>query len=328
MLSLLHTYKDISRIIIPPFIGGDFNSRVNDLNTLVPELEWQYDDNVDTISNAHGINFMDLCRTSLVLPLNHLIKGNSILPGQFSYFKAGKKSQIDFVLTNNASLNYVTHYSFINVGWHVSDHIPLSLHVNLPRKIPLNVLVVRASELNRPPAPLDTKLFSFRGVCDSDKLIRKLHAVSDNPIMVNAVQQNDPDLIVEVLTSELTNAVKSCRLNQPRSSQHDYTRVMQHADEQYRPFTDALLTDQPPGMIQIASDEYSNARKLVTLDGLETYVTNLIVIYGVVLTGMVHTIANVLLALHLSISLLHISVISILLPRTTLWSLLAPCTQM
>ncbi len=57
------------------------------------------------------------------------------------------------VLTNNAGLNYVTHYSFINVGWHVSEHIPLSLHVNLPRKIPLNVFVVRASELNHPPAP-------------------------------------------------------------------------------------------------------------------------------------------------------------------------------
>ena len=53
-----------------PFIGGDFNSRLN-LNLLFET--WHYTSNVDTTSNTHGRTYMtDICKRNDTYPIDHL----------------------------------------------------------------------------------------------------------------------------------------------------------------------------------------------------------------------------------------------------------------
>ena len=44
------------------FIGGDFNSRLGDLNELSGRtLKWRYEANIDPIVNAHGNKLKGIC---------------------------------------------------------------------------------------------------------------------------------------------------------------------------------------------------------------------------------------------------------------------------
>lgn len=110
-----------------PLIGGDFNSRLKDLNYLsqLCNSDWKYDDNVDNFTNSHSSYFKDLCISCNILPLNHLKLRNVMLPGQFTYRKSDKKSQIDYILLNQAGLNCLNYFKFDNSGFSYSDHTRL-----------------------------------------------------------------------------------------------------------------------------------------------------------------------------------------------------------
>ena len=109
-----------------PFIGGDFNCRLGDLNLL--SKNWYYNKNVDTNTNLHGRTFMaGICRRNAIYPINHLKYKCTTFEGDFTYLKNEKKSQIDLVLTNNIGRDYVRSFSIVTHDWHISDHIPVCL---------------------------------------------------------------------------------------------------------------------------------------------------------------------------------------------------------
>ena len=48
-----------------PYVGGDLNSRVGNINLLVPDNTWLYDKNVHPVINTHGRTFVkDMCITT------------------------------------------------------------------------------------------------------------------------------------------------------------------------------------------------------------------------------------------------------------------------
>ena len=98
-----------------PFVGGDFNSRLGDLNNFAHSigLNWKYSQNMDSNTNSHSRLLRDLCNLCKVLPFNHLKFCNTQFPGHFTFFRNGKKSQIDFLLSNNVGRRCVTNYDII-----------------------------------------------------------------------------------------------------------------------------------------------------------------------------------------------------------------------
>ena len=84
-----------------PYIGGDYNARLGDLNILSQRLmKWRYALNVDTVTNSHGRLLAGVCELHNILPLNHCCYYKKVWDGKLTYHKAGKSSQNDFVLTN------------------------------------------------------------------------------------------------------------------------------------------------------------------------------------------------------------------------------------
>ena len=130
-----------------PFIGGDFNSRLGDLNLL--SKSWHYSKNVDVTTNIHGRTFMtDVCKRNDTYPINHLKYKCTNFGGDFTYIKNEKKSQIDFTLTNSDGRNHITSFSIINQDWHISDHRPVCVDVCIDCTTSSNSLLVRAENLN------------------------------------------------------------------------------------------------------------------------------------------------------------------------------------
>ena len=108
-----------------PYMGGDYNSRLRDLNKLSQKtLKWRYMPNVDVVVNSHGRLLTGVCELHWILPLNHCCYYKKLWDGKFTYHKAGKSSQIDFIFTNQHGHKYITDFEIIDKSWHLSDHLP------------------------------------------------------------------------------------------------------------------------------------------------------------------------------------------------------------
>ena len=114
---------DCSTCKVTPYIAGDFNCRPGDLN--VVDFNSRYETNCDQYVNAYGrMYFMDICKVGKCLPINHMIYKGVKNPGDFTYFKAGKKSQIDYALTSFNGRKYITDFCIVKNDWHLSNHCP------------------------------------------------------------------------------------------------------------------------------------------------------------------------------------------------------------
>ena len=78
---------------------------------------------------THGI---DLCTVGNVFPINHL-DGQKYFPGDFTYYKGEKKSQIYFVYTNKDGLKYIKDFYIPTDDWPVSDHRPVAIDLFAPK---------------------------------------------------------------------------------------------------------------------------------------------------------------------------------------------------
>ena len=131
-----------------PFIGGDYNSRLGNLNELSTKtLGWRYKENIDPILNAHGVKLRNICEVHNVLPLNHCQYRNACWDGKFTYHKAGRQSQIDYCITSKKGRQCVQAFKIIDTGWHLSDHLPITVSLLLPCEINLYTLLLRSREL-------------------------------------------------------------------------------------------------------------------------------------------------------------------------------------
>ena len=149
-------FNDLSSFILSsidknltPIMGGDINCRYGDMNHSFQNLGVRYNVNADPTINAHGRTYgTDLCKSSNIFPINHLVFGNRKFIGDFTYYKGEKKSQIDFVYTNRNGIKMIKSFSIISENWHISDHRPIGIEIVTPEVIQPAILLKRATELN------------------------------------------------------------------------------------------------------------------------------------------------------------------------------------
>ena len=152
---------------LTPVLGGDLNCRFGDLNKAFYGNKVLYDANIDAADNFNGRNFgIDLCNACHIFPLNHLKYKNKTFQGNFTYHKSNKKSQIDFAFTNCNGLPYIEDFNIIDENWHSSDHLPISMKIQLPEAVHCSFLLKRAKELNYEFDPYKTQLKRFLSTYD------------------------------------------------------------------------------------------------------------------------------------------------------------------
>ena len=136
-------YKDEYFFALPGFLspinsdfvfigGGDVNSRVGDRAFTSSELNGQYRRNPDVFVNSHGRMLKDICKGSNCYLLNNLKYEEKIFDGDFTYEKAGNKSQNDVCISNLAGLKLTRSFSIHNIDFNFSDHKPISVSIEIP----------------------------------------------------------------------------------------------------------------------------------------------------------------------------------------------------
>ena len=217
-----------------PYIGGDFNSRIGDIKeTSSRSLKWRYEVNADKTTNGNTSSFRDMCEVLNILPLNHCIYKNKIFSGGFTYFKGGKKYQIDFVLTNNAGRKNVVDFSMVTEGWHFSDHIPLDMKTNLNYDISALSLLLRSKSLIEPTAPNRKNILkTFKNDFDFNaaKTIMKQNSVN----IQRDCTSLSADFIVQRLHAEMGDAISKTMKKLPRNNTLDLDKkTMDDCDESF-----------------------------------------------------------------------------------------------
>ena len=198
--------KDCQKKKITPFIGGDFNSRPGNLKDL--PLQWNYNENSDKNTNSYGETyFHDLCTVGRVMPVNHLIYNGKEFPGNFTYVKSDKRSQIDFVLTSSVGREYVEDYGIIENDWHLSDHRPIMLVLLISKSVNISSILPRAIELNE--SDEKQNISRFNGNYNYDIIEQYLVDHSDSIQEALQHEPRPPDSVSECLSARCTQATRS-----------------------------------------------------------------------------------------------------------------------
>ena len=109
----------------PVYIAGDQNSRFGSLifgNRI-------YENNADNVKNTQGGLLADIYNKFGFYPINHLQTKNKRYHGDYTFFRGDKKSQVDFLFTND-HVN-VTEFHLAEEGLVVSDHKMIEFKVNM-----------------------------------------------------------------------------------------------------------------------------------------------------------------------------------------------------
>ena len=224
-----------------PYIGGDFNSRIGDINTISQKgLKWKFEENIDKGENGNKASFKDMCQVLNILPLNHCLYNKKKFAGGFTYHKAGKKSQIDFILTNNVGRRNVDEFTLVTEGWHFSDHIPIDMNTRLKYDISALSLLLRSKSLITPTCPLrNNHLKTFKK--DFDFAAAKLLMRANSVNIAQDCNSLTADFIVQRLHTEMGEAISKTVRKTKKNYHFDIDkRSMDDCDESFNKYLHAL----------------------------------------------------------------------------------------
>ena len=224
-----------------PYIGGDFNSRIGDIGVIAEKsLKWKFEDNIDKGENGNKSSFTDMCEVMNILPLNHCIYKKKTFAGGHTYFKGGKKSEIDFIVTNNVGRRNVEDFTMVTEGWHFSDHIPLDLKSRLNYDISALSLLLRSKSLIKQTMPQRNNILkTFKK--DFDFNAAK-NILKDNATNISSdCASLSADFIVHRLHAEMGDAIgKTMKKNPRRDTIEPDKSAMNECDECFRKYLNEL----------------------------------------------------------------------------------------
>ena len=254
-----------------PFIAGDFNSRLGSLKDLADtSLKWRYDENIDPKMNSHGKLLATVCKHTKTLPLNHCRYYNNTWDGKFTYYKAGKQSQIDFCLTNSEGRKHVSSFEIQDTNWHNSDHLPLKLSLKLPKVINANMLLLRTKQLfedHTSTQRIPTFKFKFNTEASSIQLESCLDEMYAN------MNGNRTDDLLKSFEDNLQTVLKSNRVNVKREERECDDVINVSECNRFYEELQNTRKNHPNDTVQVdeAFDKYQVARKKFVADTCKSH---------------------------------------------------------
>ena len=264
---------DCTNKLLTTIIGGDFNSRPGNFYNF---CNMNYAPNKDQITNSHGTTyFTDLCNIGNVFPINHLKYKGKQFPGKYTYHKSGKNSQIDFVLTNKSGLQNISLFSIVDTNWHLSDHLPLHISMDVNENISACGLYRRACDLNYEfdPNKFTIKRYTKQYNNENMKDFFEQNRLSIENSVIQDVESNRIESAITHLNEHLERAHQQCRVTNPNTRLiHDKSHsLMVKANNDYENYQKALSNEHSSEReINSAQLAYAISRKALTSDILTT----------------------------------------------------------
>jgi hypothetical protein len=113
---------------------GDFNARLKDLSIFDDtEHSISYAKNLDSGVNQNGKDFVDLCLTCELKPINHLTYRNKQFDGKLTFKQSNTWiSQLDWAVVSQTCLSAVCSFAILQEAQLPTNHAPLALCINHP----------------------------------------------------------------------------------------------------------------------------------------------------------------------------------------------------
>ena len=252
-----------------PILGGDMNCRFGELNYAFREQSVAYMENTDSTSNYHGRTYgVDLCNTCKIFPLNHLKMCNRTFPGSFTYHKADKKSQIDYVFTDRAGLKCIKNYEICEENWHLSDHRPLCLEIKASKAVNCNALLRRSKDLNYEFDPQQTKPMRYLATYDVDvfqSYLKDSYGRIERAVIDELGKENLNGAII-TFEEQLKKAYKVSKKRVRNNERTDFKK-MEEANKNFNQLQKCLNGDIVGDTAELL-EAYQKSRKEVSLEVL------------------------------------------------------------
>ena len=170
------------------------------------------------IDNYNGRNYgIDLCNTGNILPLNHLRYKNRTFDGNYTYFKADKRSQIDYAFTNLEGIKHIENFEVITEDWHISDHLPICADIRVPEAIHTSFLLKRARELNYEFDPHKETLTRYLSTYDCNIFEDRLKIIY--PALErscrNEIDNGNIDAVLREIDTNIAYIYREAKLKKP-----------------------------------------------------------------------------------------------------------------
>ena len=217
-----------------PIMGGDMNCRFGNLSDAF-HGKGLYEQNVDIIDNYNGRNHgIDVCNSGNIFPLNHLKYKNRTFDGNYTYFKADKRSQIDFAFTNNEGIKHIVNFRIIMEDWHASDHLPICVDILAPEAIQGSSLLKRARDLNYEFDPQKEHLTRYLSFYDENVFENQLRAVfpSLDESCRNEINNEDIDAALRVIDKNIAGIYRKSKIKKQAVTTVD-TEKMKKANSEF-----------------------------------------------------------------------------------------------
>ena len=216
---------------------------------------------MDKYTNSHGVLFSDMCELLKILPLNHCFYRGKCFTGGYTYFKGDKKSQIDYVITNNIGRAKIAKFAIVETGWHLSDHLPIGIQINVESTIDVRVLLVRAKLLieDGPREPTRLKIFKDKfNIADAKQLL-----IEDATTIINECEDKSPDEILNTIYNHVDSILNKTIIINERVP-HLEGNDMKDCDRLFRLYLELVKNDENNANdIRKAYDTYQTKRCLL-----------------------------------------------------------------
>ena len=246
--------------------GGDFNSRPGDLRQFGNNKSWIHTENRDKTSNKHGrTDFCDRCSAGNVKPVNGLKYRGLTFDNDFTFIRKNGKSQIDFCLTNANGKTKIKNFDIAYADFHISDHRPIALVVEIGMEPGLTGIYKRAIDLNYEYNPVDVDICKFRGNYDHDEIQKNLvdrkHVIET--CVYEKLHNDDINGAIDLLDEHLKSAHKGYKketnvVTNPVINMENVNRAF---DEYITGLSDSTISE---AATQVLLNRYISARKSVT----------------------------------------------------------------
>ena len=248
-----------------PILGGDMNCRFGELNNAFHQQKLAYVSNMDNTSNHHGRTYgIDMCNINKIFPLNHLKMHNKTYPGDFTYHKAEKKSQIDYVFTDRIGVKSIKDFSICSENWHLSDHRPICVEIKATEAINSYSLLRRAKDLNYEFDPLHTKPTRYLSNYDAEifqDYLKENHTRIEK-IVLKELEKEDINGAIINLEDHLKKAYKASKKTMDKKERLDYKK-MDEANINFNKLQKCMSGEELGDKNELL-EAYQNSRKAVS----------------------------------------------------------------
>ena len=153
-----------------------------------------------------------MCFIGDVQPVNGLKYRGKTFDNDFTFFRQNGKSQIDFCLTNKDGRTMLKDFNIISNDWHLSDHRPITLVLELNMNSSVSGLLERALDLNYEHT-VKENVYQMRGAYNFDTIKNNLMNVKE--IVENNVDEriHEGDIVgaIELLEEHIKSAHKGAK---------------------------------------------------------------------------------------------------------------------